>query len=446
MKEERIAFEPSTGKVPYKVLKVSVPLLLGKAVWIPTGMEEEGDEETGETVAGGPATGTIPAPHAAEPPAAAKPVTGTMPAPFAATPPVATTPPQAPPAPPVSAASLTGAWTKLVKEVQAYAAAHPEHKAELFKEMAAISELLKANKAAEAKPKMDQMQAKLDAAPPAAADVKPTGAADAQAHVAVRWTALVKELQSAAAAHPEKKAELVRASAGIGDMIRAGKIDLANKLMDTVESLLKENPREKEYRARHQALEERLAAALKDPARDASRLRAVSAFAAEKAEAGDFDAALKALKQLEDALAAAPAAGTAEQQGAPYKGIVAYRKALLEFDQAKKAVDAQVQALAKAVVGRSPVYEDLADAIEDQISGLNEEIGDAIDEAMSVSGNQAAPVTDAVKASIQKYLNDVAASPLVKRADSNPFGVNVSIEKTLVAALQHVRQSLPVPA
>jgi len=77
---------------------------------------------------------------------------------------------------------------------------------------------------------------------------------------------------------------------------------------------------------------------------------------------------------------------------------------------------------------------------------LNEEIGDAIDEAMSTSGDQAAPVTDAVKASIEKYLNELTAHPLVKRADRNPYGVNMSIEKTLVAALQQVRQTLPVPA
>src|SRR5208282_3915090 len=80
--------------------------------------------------------------------------------------------------PPVTAASLTGAWTKLVKDVQAYAAAHPERKADLFRDMAAIGALLKANQAAEAKPKMDKMQAALEAPPategkPAAGEGKP---------------------------------------------------------------------------------------------------------------------------------------------------------------------------------------------------------------------------------------------------------------------------------
>jgi hypothetical protein len=289
MKEERIAFEPTTGTVPYKLLKSSVPLLLGKPVWIPTGLEDAGEEGEAEETAPPP-----PAPQAQSP--------GAPPPP---------PPPQAPGAPPLTAASLSGPWTKLVKDVQAYAAAHPERKADLFKDLSAIGALLKANQAAEAKPKMDKLQAALDA-PPAP---PPPQAAGGPAQAAARWSALVKEMQAAIAAHPEKKADLVRASAGIPDMIRAGKIDLAEKLMNTVEQTLKENPREKEYRARYQAVEGRLAAALKDPASDASRLRAMSAFVVEKAEAGDFETALKALLKLEEALAAKPTAGEGKPAG-----------------------------------------------------------------------------------------------------------------------------------
>jgi hypothetical protein len=290
MKEERIAFEPTTGTVPYKLLKTSLPLLLGKAVWIPTGMEDEGEEGEGAS-----ASASAAAPPAAPPQAPAAP----PPPPQAA----AAPPAQAPGAAPLTAASLTGPWTKLVKDVQAYAAAHPERKADLFKDMAAIGALLKANQAAEAKPKMDKMQAALDAPP-----TPPSQAAAGPAQVAARWGALVKEMQAIIAAHPEKKAELVRVSAGIPDLIRAGKLDAATKQLEAVEQAVKENPREKEYRARYQAVEGRLAAALKDPASDASRLRAMNAFVVEKAEAGDFETALKALLKLEEALAAKPAA------------------------------------------------------------------------------------------------------------------------------------------
>jgi len=177
----------------------------------------------------------------------------------------------------------------------------------MFRDMADIAALLKANKAAEAKPKMDRMQAGLDAPPTAVPETKPAG----PTQVTARWTALVKEMQAIVAEHPEKKAELVRVSAGIPELIRAGKLDLANKQMETVEQALKENPREKEYRARYRALEARLAAAIKDPARDGSRLRAMSAFIVEKANAGDFETALKALLKLEEALSSAPAASAA---------------------------------------------------------------------------------------------------------------------------------------
>jgi hypothetical protein len=306
IKEDRIAFEPTTGTVPYKQLKTSLPLLLGKAVWIPTGMEDAGEEGEGEETTPPP-----PAPQAQTP--------GTPPPPPPQPQAPQAPPPQPPGAPPLTAASLTGPWTKLVKDVQTYAAAHPERKADLFKDLSAIGALLKANQAAEAKPKMDKLQAALDAppAPPAgsagAAKAPPAPpppqAAGGAAQAAARWSALVKEMQAAIAAHPEKKADLVRASAGIPDMIRAGKIDLAEKLMNTVESTLKENPREKEYRARYQAVEGKLAAALKDPASDASRLRAMDAFVVEKAGAGDFETALKALLKLEETLAAKPAAG-----------------------------------------------------------------------------------------------------------------------------------------
>ena len=158
MKEDRIAFEPTTGTVPYKLLKTSLPLLLGKAVWIPTGMEAAGEEGEGEETAPQAQAPGAPPPPPPQPQAATAP-------PAKAPAPPLPPPAQAAGAPPLTAASLTGPWTKLVKDVQTYSAAHPERKADLFRDMAAIGALLKANEAAEAKTKMDKMQATLDAPP-----------------------------------------------------------------------------------------------------------------------------------------------------------------------------------------------------------------------------------------------------------------------------------------
>jgi hypothetical protein len=246
LKEDRIAFEPTTGTVPYKLLKTSLPLLLGKTVWIPTGMEEEGEEgEAGEAAAGasaGASVGARPAP----PP---QPPVAPPPPPQAA----ATAPPaQAPGAPPLSAASLTGPWTKLVKDVQAYAAAHPERKADLFRDMAAIGALLKANQAAEAKTKMDRMQATLDAPPAAEAKSAPAGEAKSAqapgatpltaAALAGPWTKLVKDVQAYAAAHPERKADLFRDMAAIGALLKANQAAEAKTKMDRMQATLDAPP------------------------------------------------------------------------------------------------------------------------------------------------------------------------------------------------------------
>jgi hypothetical protein len=298
VKDERIAFEASDGKVPYNLLKVSVPLLLGKAVWVPTGSEEAGiEEEVGEAAAAGAAPPAAPAiPQAPPAPQGAAPAPRTTPG----------APPTPPGAPPLTAASQTGAWSKLTKDVQAYATAHPERKADLFREMSAIGALLKDNKAAEAKPKMERLQAALEKPPEA-----PPAKAPSAAQLAARWTALTNQMRAAVAARPEKKAEFLRAGAEITDLIRTGKLDQATKRLDVLEQALKVDPKEREYRARYQSIEGRLAAALKDPARDASALRAMNAFVVEKANAGEYEAALKALLKMEETLTAKPAAGEA---------------------------------------------------------------------------------------------------------------------------------------
>ena len=352
-------------------------------------------------------------------------------------------PPPAPPPPPGAGANLGAMWADLLKQCQAAVAANPARKDALQHAAAGIPDLIKANNVKDATAKMEALKALLHAPPPPPPPQQGS-------NLVATWNALLKECQAAVAADPTRKEALQHAAAGIPDLIKSNPAE-AKKRLDALEALLAApsthptDPAAKAFEERFDSFEKRLLEAFKNPAADAGSLRAAIAFAKEKGEAGDFAAGGKALDRLESLLANLPEPGTSGS-GTPYKGIVQYRKALLEFDTAKKTVAAQVAALSKAVADLSPDYEDLADDIEERLSDLNEEIGDAIDDAMSFSENEESPVTDAVKASIQKYLNEVAASPLVKRADSNPFGVNMSIEKTLAAALQRVRQSLPVPA
>jgi hypothetical protein len=401
IKEERIAFEPATGKVPYKQLKVSVPLLLGKGVWIPAGMEDEGSEGEG-TETGVSPEGGIP------------------------------TPPTAPPIPPVQGESLAAVWGKLTKDAQAYAAAHPERKEALFREMAAIADLLKANKAAEAKPKMDHVRALLDApvAPP-----PPTGHPDAAAQVAARWSALVKQLQAESTAHPEKKADLVRASAGIADMIRAGKLELASKLMDTVDATLRGDPKELEYRKRYRAIEGRLADALKDPAHDASRLRAMDAFIVEKAGARDFDAALKALQNLEEALETAGGVPKPEPEREPPTesenvgsesevGLVEFAKLRLRWQEAKKAVAGELSELEKMVrseMADDPMLGNLK-RLAEILKVFNEGLSDALDNlANADTPEKRRAAAGVAQKAADHYMDHVVDDELIEYVEDNPF-------------------------
>jgi len=445
IREERIAFEAKSGKVPYRLLKVSVPLLLGKAVWIPTGMEDEGDEaEDGD--AGAPETmadASVPAlPEAPPPPPTAPPP-----------PPQAAALPQAPGTPPVSAAALTGVWTKLVKDVQAYAAAHPERKTEMFENMSAIAALLKANKAAEAKPKMDSMQAALDAplTPAPAAPSSP-------AQMAARWTALVKQMQAMVAAHPEKKAELVRASAGIADMIRAGKLDLAKKLMDGVDTVLGDTaskvnpPGQAEWEKRFAQIEPRYLTVLKGQPANASELRATMSSANASAGKGDFVGAVASLNRLEALLAAAKALGK-ETDVIP-EGIVKQTVEQLEEVSSRwREVHFQsvegLESLMKILRADSDTdLHEIADRVDRLTKGIPSEIEAALSQLSAAirarDGGEAAKWATQVELAVDtcsSYLNDNL--PDIERCEQNPFDVPVTIQEPLRETLANIRAALP---
>jgi hypothetical protein len=385
MEDGKVAFEAESGKVPYRLLKTSVPLFLGKMVHIPANAEEDGEGvESGESESEDETSSTQSTPSGQSTPdgqglAAAwnkllkdmQTAVTTHPerkdalAKAAAGVPdlikankvdearqkmealeqmLKSAPPQTQTQP---GTGLAATWNKLVKDLQQAVAAHPEKKDALSRAAAGVPDLIKANKTEEAMQKMDALQKLLDAPSGGPSSTAPSGAAELTA----RWNGLVKQMQAAAAAHPEKKADIVRASAGIPDMIRVGKADLAKKLMDGVDTVLKGlvsnvdpnaapkvDPREKQYRDRYAALEGELAEALKDPAQDAGRLRAVSAFAIEKAEAGDYEAALKALTQLEQVLGTAPKtqepeSETTEQESEDGPGKTEFARRYAELDE-----------------------------------------------------------------------------------------------------------------
>jgi hypothetical protein len=506
--EDKVAFQAESGKVPYLQLKTSVPLFLGKQVHIPSNANEDAEDEDAEAEgeaedesqkAGGIAgNGAQPSADATEQPAPAIPP---PPPPPPAAPGLAaawnklvkdlqaavaahperkdalsraaagipeliktnqaaeaqqrmdalqamlSAPPPAPPPPPVptpGAPGLAAAWNKLVKDLQATAAAHPERRDALSRAAAGIPDLIKANQAEAARQKMAAVQELLDSVSAPAPSGPPSSG-----ELRVRWNALVKQMQAEVAAHPEKKADIARASTGIPDMILAGKLELAKKSMDNVDAVLKASPREKEYRDLYAKLESQLALALKDPAQDASRLRAISAVAVEKAEVGDYDTALKALQQLQEVLgsaAQAPAAGGKAEAFGEAEFRKQWPAAKDAWQAALASVDGQIKHLQSIL--KSSDDTELREIAE---FGLNGVTGNFKVRMMAVLHDIEGAHGDKLAADARRaaqiaagFLKHIDTAMTVKACDENPFGVQVSIRKTLGGALAHLKDALKI--
>jgi hypothetical protein len=137
--------------------------------------------------------------------------------------------------------------------------------------------------------------------------------------------------------------------------------------------------------------------------------------------------------------AEANAAG--EPDAEAMEGLVAYRKALLAFGQAKSHVAAELSALRKAVSAELPAQAELADQVAAELEALNDELADAIDEAINTSRDARAPYTAATKRLIDAYLKTISEDALMKHVDANPF-VPVGISQTLTVALTNIREAM----
>ncbi len=121
------------------------------------------------------------------------------------------------------------------------------------------------------------------------------------------------------------------------------------------------------------------------------------------------------------------------QAAAVPAGTVAYRRALLNFARAKTSVATQLGQLSAAIVGTLPEEAGLADAVATELAELNEEIADAVDEAMTAGGGPDART----RSLMQAYVDRLASDPLVEHVDANPF-VRVDIQATLTGALDSI--------
>ncbi len=178
---------------------------------------------------------------------------------------------------------------------------------------------------------------------------------------------------------------------------------------------------------------------------EAGKLRAVMGYANEQAEGGDHAKATAALDRLEKMIEAARALPTGGA-GEPRAGIVAYRKSLLSLRSAVSTVEGQIAALVKAIPGQLPDELDLAEDLAEDLRESTEALQDLVDEAMNAAEDPAQPATQALRKQLDEFIAELHSNDVIKHVDSNPFGVTLTVEKTLGAALEAVRSNMPAIA
>ena len=132
-----------------------------------------------------------------------------------------------------------------------------------------------------------------------------------------------------------------------------------------------------------------------------------------------------------------PSQADADDTIAP--GLVAYRRALLEFGQSKSLIASRLETLRKAIPASLPEEADLAEEIAAELGSVNDELGDAIDEAINAARDSRAPYTETIRKHIDYYISFLQTDELVQHVDRNTF-VPVDMAATLTSALSKIRQ------
>ena len=501
LESNKVSFEPSKGKVPYRHLKASLPLYFGKPVFIPSNaneddeadgeFEQEEEEQHPKTSQGVP---TAPQPQATPDlsmawlklqgemreaitanPARKDPLVqasqgmgelikaGNADAVrqkmdaihklLAGPPPTSTTPQ----APKPDATAISNAWGKLVPKIK-------ESGDQALMQMASdaakrLGELVKQGNIGEAQSIIDRLSQRLAALHPSS-DGKPPAK-----DVMAAWQKLVPEMEKKAKADPALQQAVMRARKQVEELVKGGKTDEALKTIHELADLLakptapttgkseeheeqekheeQEDTRNPAFEKRFAELEERANELLKLRVGDVSQIRTVLGLASEKGGDGDFAGAAKLLDRLEALLD--NAAESTEEEGAPYKGVVKYRAALVGFAVAKTSVNSALDKFVNVAYDVVPDDAEVAEEVAEMLRDLNDDLAGLIDGAMNMSEDEESPVKEDFKKALEQYISQVETDELIKRVDANPIHP-ASIAKTLGGALRRIQSSLPVPA
>jgi hypothetical protein len=127
---------------------------------------------------------------------------------------------------------------------------------------------------------------------------------------------------------------------------------------------------------------------------------------------------------------------TVEQDGPP--DGVAYRKALLSWDFAKRRSAERLAALRRSLLEEYPEESDAAARLDGVLASLNEGLADALDEALSTGETAERRAAAGRALSIaRRYQAFVSTSPLIQHIDRNPY-LDTGIQQRLSDALEQI--------
>lgn len=183
-----------------------------------------------------------------------------------------------------------------------------------------------------------------------------------------------------------------------------------------------------------------------------SRLTAMMAMANELVMSGDTRAA-GVMDRLEKALGApagveaAPKLPVSRQSIYELVGgdgqLVEYRKALLAWNTARRSAQDQIKALKSEIGAAAPALADAAGVVDGVMARFGDDLGNAIDDAMTATDLGARTQHHHHAAEIARaYLMQVNFDPVFKTVDTNPVRT-VSLRGTLGDALSKVIAAIP---
>ncbi|MBL0719561.1 hypothetical protein JI742_06625 [Piscinibacter sp. Jin2] len=272
-----------------------------------------------------------------------------------------------------------------------------------------------------------------------------------------RLAALMPKLKEALGAGGPAATDLKLKVSEAGVTARKGLFDEAHALLDDAEALLTGSDEEPSsptdplalaWRERLQGTARALGEKAPPGHADAAKLQAILDHANKLAAGGDWRKALAALDQLDKILAArtAPPPGeTADPQPGPRRLPVAYLKSVHAYRKAAALVKGRIQTLKQAIPQALPTQQELIDTLAEVLDQHNELLLEAVDDAMTAIQGEQGVVTQALADTIDTYLDLLSSDPLIKAADSNPFGVQIDLQDTLFSALSEVRRTMPEP-